>query len=919
MMKNYTSLVWMARENTGIRRPTYQLALAGMMLLVSGLFLAAGHAAVLPHTLPDSRIVAPVGQVQRTPNFAIGVARLHNTLLVECGGAAHAQSLLALHAHTLALTDHVYFVKGYALPGPENRIARQSLFQGMATGANEMVYLAGGVTDDVVALHLAGGKLKLRHRFPLHWQPFPASQYPYQYQSRQVQPYHFYPDSVAAGATGTHIFVTGLLSNSIARINLNTGHTVYANAGSMPFAVVVCDHGQMLAVSDWGGDNITLLKASTMKPLGSVAIGPPTGPRNRQAGVHPTALVAEHHSDIVWVACANTDQVVAIDVSRRTILRRINDAPYRNAPPGSYPDGLALWRNYLFVANAGNNDVAVYNAHNGRRLGLIPTGWYPSALCVGHDALFIACAKGLGSTANPNYQWVGASMPGTVERIALPMLRHSLPGWTIQALHNDGFSRAQRTRRAAQNHQAAIALRQHIHHVVFILRENKTFDEDFGTYHRAGHWADPHLDLYNGRDLPNLYALANRFGLMVNYRVDGEVTAQGHQWTTAASDSDWVQRTWPMYYSGRGITPNPGWTQSLTDHNVMGAATGFIGTDNPYTDYENLSRLGAYSNPWISYPGGLFLFNDLLAHHVSFMDFGEFVSRDEAGQISQAMKQHLGTTFPGWNRYILDTWRVGRILAWLKNPRHTMPRLMYVWLPDDHTAGRAAGYYTPAYYVANNDLATGELVAALSRMPQWKHTLIFITEDDAQSGADHIGAHRSLALVVSPWVKPGLLITRRYSQVDIMRTMEAAEKVPPMSQWDANARVLNGIWTSHPNFAPFTVQPIQIPMALNPGRATHIQRLRRKAGRNGHWLSPRWLSRHGAVGLRPHSHPNERSHYTPTTLLKVPGPEQMRQEWIATKGLRSYRHVMAYLQNYARRHHQPLSHYLATADDDAGN
>ncbi len=915
MKKNYASPTWMARQKNGGRKHPYLLILAATTLLIIALLPAISHAAMPLCTLPDSRIVAPVGQVKPTPNFAIGVARIHKTLLVECGGAAPAQSLLALNAHTLAITDHIDFVKGAAPAGPENKIARQSLFQGMAVGPDKTVYLAGGVSDNVVALRLTGGKLRLLRRFPLAWQPFSAHQYPYQYQSRQVQPYHFYPDSVAMGSAGGHLFVTGLLSNSVARVNLRTGHTVYANAGSMPFAVVLADHGRRIVVSDWGGDRAAVLSAATMKPLGSVAIGPPTGPRNRQAGVHPIALVASAHSAIVWVACANTDQVVAIDVNRLAIVRRINDAPYHNAPPGSYPDGLALWRHHLFVANAGNDDVAVYNTHNGRRLGLIPTGWYPSALCIGHAALYVACAKGFGSTANPNYQWVGTSMPGTVQRIPLAGLGRHLTRWTMQALRNDGFSHAQRAHRAAQNHRAAVALRKHIRHVVFILRENKTFDEDFGTYRRAGHWADPRLDLYNGRDLPNLYALANRFGLLVNYRVDGEVTAQGHQWTTAASDSDWVQRTWPMYYSGRGITPNPGWTQSLTDYNVMGAATGFIGTDNPYTDYENLSRLGAYSNPWISYPCGLFLFNDLLAHHVSFMDFGEFVSRDEAGEISQAMKQHLGTTFPGWNRYILDTWRAGRILAWLKDPRHTMPRLMYVWLPDDHTAGRSPGYYTPAYYVADNDLATGELVAALSRMPQWKHTLIVITEDDAQSGADHIGAHRSLALVVSPWIKKGLLITHRYSQVDIMRTMEAAEKVPPMSQWDANARVLAGIWTHHPDFAPFIVQPIQIPMALNPGLATHIQRLRRKAGQQGHWLSPQWLSQHGTGESSLLSHPDKKNAYTPTTLLKVPGPEQMRQEWIATKGVSSYRHVMTYLRNYARLHHQPLSHYLATADD----
>jgi hypothetical protein len=418
------------------------------------------------------------------------------------------------------------------------------------------------------------------------------------------------------------------------------------------------------------------------------------------------------------------------------------------------------------------------------------------------------------------------------------------------------------------------------------------------------------LDLYNRTELPNLYAMADRFGLCVNFYMDGEVTAQGHQWTTSAEDSDYVQRTWPMYYSNRGIVPNPGWSQNL-EGQAYQSGTGFSGGDDPYSDYINLSSLKHWSNPWISYPGGMFIFNDLLTNHVSFMDFGEFVSRSQAGQISPEMAKHLGKNFPAWNRFILDTDRANVVHEFIAAHKNNLPHFMYIWLPDDHTAGRSPGYYTPQYYVANNDLATGQIVAELSRTPQWKHMAIFITEDDAQSGADHIDAHRSFAVIVSPWMKPGMLITHRYSQVNLMRTIEAITGVPPMSQWDANAQVLSGIWTRHPNFAPYDVQPIRVPVGYNPGKMWQGEQLRRKAGKTGHWLSPHWLKVHGAAAAQ-----ISRPMFTPTELMKVPGPEQMRQEWIAVKGKASYRHVMAYLRRLAKAQDQPLTHYIAS---DAGD
>ncbi|EQD34143.1 phosphoesterase, partial [mine drainage metagenome] len=276
--------------------------------------------------------------------------------------------------------------------------------------------------------------------------------------------------------------------------------------------------------------------------------------------------------------------------------------------------------NRLYVANAGNDDVAVFDRTTRAELGLIPTGWYPTALAIGRGMLYIASAKGLGSGANPDFEWDGAMMDGLLEQVPTEGLLAKLSHWTRLTLQDDGFSRAQRLRRRRSDQRIASFLHRHIHYVVFILRENKTFDEDLGADRAAGRFADSHLDLYGPKELPNLYRWAQDETLFVNFMADGEVTSQGHQWTTGASDSDWVQRTWPISYGGRGLHTSPGWTSALAPGSV-----------NPYADFENLDALGPWSNPWVSYPARLFLFNDLLAHGISFEDMGEFVSRSEAG------------------------------------------------------------------------------------------------------------------------------------------------------------------------------------------------------------------------------------------------------------------------------------------------
>ncbi len=899
----------------------------------------------LTHVLPSGRIVSPVGMVTGCPNFVTGVAPIGESVAVLNNGATRTRMVTVYSGKTLRRVAHfIAYKKSGKTPAPglpSAVLGRQSFFQGLAAGPNNRLYVAGGVSDNVAALALQDGHPRVLRRYPLHWHPFPRDQYPYRYQGRHDgKTRHFYPDAVAVGPGGRHLYVTGMLSNSLARIDLATGRTQYRNIGPYPFALTFADGGRRLAVSLWGGNAVAVVDPATMRLLGTVRVGPPTGPGNTRAGVHPTALAAISGTSDVLVALANIDRIARVDTRALKTLGYLDDSPYPGAPPGSYPDGLAVGRwdslpgglthphgqlskpdgpTAVFVANAGNNDVAVFDLATGKALGLIPTGWYPTALTVAHHALYIASAKGLGSGPNIEHQWVGDMMHGLIQKVDLTDIPAHLSAWTKEALENDGFSTAQRAARQEKDGRTTAFLRDHIHYVVFILRENKTFDEDLGDYRRAGDWADPHLDLYGEKELPNLYHMADRYTLFVNFMADGEVTAQGHQWTTAASDSDFVQRTWPEYYSGRGLVANPGWTQSLIPGRATGTGGLPLGIDNPYAIYQNLSALGAWSNPWISYPQRLFLFDDLLEHHVSFEDFGEFVSRSQTGDISPAMERHLATSFPGWDRMILDTRRANLAIRWLKaHPGSRFPHFLYIWLPDDHTAGRSPCYYTPNYYVADNDLATARFIHYLSTTPEWKQMVVFLTEDDAQSGADHIDAHRTFALAIGPWVKKGHLETQPYSQVNLLKTTEAVLGLPPLSQWDQNARVLSGIWTEQPDFSPLRVLPRRVDAAFNAGECSDYTLLRREAGATGHRLTPRWMrwykkhrSSHGA-GLPA---PANDAAYSPTALLKVEGPEQMKQEWIAARGVEAYDREMAYLKAYAQKHHAPLAAFLGTDGD----
>jgi hypothetical protein len=241
-----------------------------------------------------------------------------------------------------------------------------------------------------------------------------------------------------------------------------------------------------------------------------------------------------------------------------------------------------------------------------------------------------------------------------------------------------------------------------------------------------------------------------------------------------------------------------------------------------------------------------------------------------------------------------------------------MPKFSYIWLPDDHTAGLHPCYYTPQYYVANNDYATAKIVEYLSHTPYWKHMAIFINEDDAQSGADHIDAHRTFAVVLSPWVKSGYISTKHYSQINIIKTIEKILGIPPMSIFDQTTPVISGIWTDKPNFSPIKAIKPNVKVAFNPGYCNNYTLLRREAGATGHYINKKWLEKHIKKDSKDSSYiPSSKNLYTPTSLLKVSGFEQFKQSAIATKGYSGYKKMLGYIKTLAKEQNKSIWAFIS--------
>ena len=554
-------------------------------------------------------------------------------------------------------------------------------------------------------------------------------------------------------------------------------------AGKRPYDVAFAKNGRSLYISDWASKSVLVFHL----PEGEgVFVGPQGPPVAIPVGEHPNQLAVHPTDGRVFVACASSNCVSVIDGKTDSVIETISTTLFPKAPEGSTPDALAISPDgkTLYVANADNNCVAVIDITTPKRSqvkGFIPTGWYPTAVAVTPDGktLLVGVGKGNGTKPNPipkdrskdakgrPFPYIGTTLSGALSIMPVPDDK-ALADYTAQVYKNCPYSDSQLTD-APHPRKTAIPTKvgdpSPIKHVLYVIKENRTYDQVLGDLPRGN--GDPSLCMFPREVTPNHHKLAEEFVLLDNLYCNGHVSADGHPWSTMAYNTDYIARNWALTYSGRaGILDDD-------DADLAKAPSGYL--------------WDACKTAGLSYR--------------SYGEYGRRVSQaDGTFKMEGAVPGLVGHMCPDWGAPkpdkspARDTDRVDTFLKEFRQYEKdgNLPRFMVMSLGEDHTAGTTPGSFTPQACVASNDLALGRLVEAVSKSKSWPETAIFVIEDDAQNGPDHVDAHRTVGLVISPFARRKHLDSTQYGTVSYLRTMELILGLKPLSQYDAAANPLFG-------------------------------------------------------------------------------------------------------------------------------
>ena len=630
------------------------------------------------------------------------------------------------------------------------------------------------------------------------------------------------------------------------RFDLSTSDLV---PSSFPYTCVATRDGRRAWCSLWNASRIAELDLTTGKVVRWIKLHEPDDPV--APGSHPTAMLLSPDEKLLYVALSNADAVAVVSTENGQIRALLNTTVRNQEFAGTYPSALAQSTDgkRLFVADASANAVAVFDTSNliardtSLALGFIPTDWYPSALAVQGDDLLIATAKGQGTRPNPGpgktpyeirhheHPYIPTLLRGSIARLNIPSTLGKL----------DELSRVVEHDNLLHNNPGTIQFaggKNPIQHVIYVIKENRTYDQILGDLKPGD--GDPSLTMYGADITPNEHKLALQFGVLDNFYDSGEVSGDGHLWSTAAITSDYNEKTWQIAYRGKERTYD------------------FQGTVADEFPLE-------HNQPDIDDPATGFLWDNVAHHGLTYRDYGEFVnaawcnktrkaSTPKQGTPSAqevpcprtelhhgdplppnvgdphagpspfpwavplfngvkptkaALRGHFDPLFPDFNTDYPDQLRADEFLNEFaaysrareanEGPEFQLPQFILLYLPDDHTGGTRPNLPRPAASVADNDLALGRVVDAVSHSPYWDDTAIFVLEDDAQDGGDHVDAHRSIAFVVSKY-SPGTSAEpyvehRFYTTVNMIHTMEMLLSLPPMNQNDAYAPAMGPMFS----------------------------------------------------------------------------------------------------------------------------
>lgn len=584
-------------------------------------------------------------------------------------------------------------------------------------------------------------------------------------------------------ATENYIFVVAKDNNTLYQLDIASKSILKKiPLAAEAYTCILSPDKNLLYISLWGGAKVLIYDIAASKIVDEIAVDK-----------NPNDMVLTKDGRYLYVSHGNDNTVSVIDTKLKQRVETLSCSLYPNSPVGSTPNGVALSEDEenLFIANADNNCLAVFEVEDkgkSRSLGYIPTGWYPTSVKTIGNKIYVTNGKGLSSSANPNgpnpvssksaqfkganpeavrgTQYIGGLFKGTLSIFDFPNEK-TLADYSKIVYENTPYNKTKEKESEGEKGNpipTKLGQKSPIKYVFYVIKENRTYDQVLGDV-RGGN-GDTTLCLFPERITPNQHAIVKDFVLLDNFYVDAEVSADGHNWSMAAYANDYVEKTWVTSYGGRGGT----------------------------YDYEGSRD--------IAHPKNGFIWDYAQRAGASFRSYGEFA---EQRMKLPNMKNNCSLKYPSYNLSIKD---VTRFEAWKADfdsllTQNSVPNLNIIRLGNDHTAGARIGMPTTEAMVADNDLAVGKLVEHLSKSGIWEQSVIFILEDDAQNGSDHVDAHRSTAYVAGGFVKRGYVDHTMYSTSSMLRTMELILGIPPMSQYDAAATPMWRSFSKTPNNQPF--------------------------------------------------------------------------------------------------------------------
>jgi len=646
---------------------------------------------------------------------------------------------------------------------------------GLAFSSDEKMLYAGGGNDNwIMAFHIQNNKIGKADTIKLG-KPWPANK--------------ICTTGITINKANTRLYTITKEDSALYVIDPASRKIVKrVKLAAEAYSCILSPDETTLYISIWGGSAVTCYNTKT----GAIS--------HIAAGNHPNELLLNKSGKILFVANASDNSVSVINTVTRKTIEVISAALYPTKLTGSTTNGLALSADQktLYIADADNNCLAVFDVSRpgtSHSLGFIPVGWYPTYVRTLGNKILVANGKGFTSMANPQgpqpvkkadnsgykkapttrgEEYIGGLFKGTLSFIDAPEAGR-LKVYTRQVYANTPFNNKVSSLAAGIEGNPVPRKRGQtspIKHVFYIIKENRTYDQVLGDVPQGN--GDTSLCIFGEKVTPNEHALVNEFVLLDNFYVDAEVSADGHNWSTAAYATDFIEKTWPTSYGGRGGNYDSEGTRKVGD-----PRDGYI--------WDYCKRAG-----------------------VSYRSYGEFV--DDYKPNIKALQGHYCPTSPGFDLAITD---IKREEVWAHDfdsllKINKVPQLSTIRICNDHTSGQHKGAISPIAAVADNDQGVGRLIEHLSQSPIWKESVVFVLEDDAQNGPDHIDAHRSPIYVAGAYVKRNAVVHNMYSTSGVLRTIELILNLPPMSQYDAAAVPLFECFSNKPDLSPYVAKPAQV-------------------------------------------------------------------------------------------------------------